>query len=115
MKAVKVTGFFSSDDLPTTATTTPDSCGDGAMTDVIRVMRVDDHPIVRDGLRAMLMAQETMDVIGEAMDSTKTIKMARRLQPDVVVMDIGLPDINGLEATRQLRNDCAATRILTSP
>ncbi len=82
------------------------------MTEAIRVMLVDDHPIVRDGLRTMLKAQERMDVIGEAPDGAQAIKMASRLQPDVVVMDIGLPDINGLEATRLLRQDCSATRIL---
>lgn len=78
----------------------------------IRVMLVDDHAIVRDGLRSMLTAQESIDVVGEAVDGLTALEMVAQVQPDVVLMDIGLPDINGLEATRQLRCDHPTTRVL---
>ena len=58
------------------------------MTDVIRVMLVDDHPIVREGLRTMLMAQETMDVIGEATDGTQAIEMARQQRERRSALDL---------------------------
>ncbi len=68
----------------------------------IRVYLVDDHPIVRKGLRALLEEQADMVVIGEAGSGQQAISAALTARPDVVVMDISMPDINGIEATRQL-------------
>jgi two-component system nitrate/nitrite response regulator NarL len=68
----------------------------------IDVLLVDDHPVVRDGIRAMLSAVPHISVCGSATSGLEAATMVQELQPDVVVMDIGLPDINGLEVTRQL-------------
>lgn len=68
----------------------------------IRILLVDDHPVVRDGIRASLSQATRMTVCGEATCGIDAVALGQQLDPDVVVMDIGLPDINGLEATRQL-------------
>lgn len=68
----------------------------------IRVYLVDDHPIVRKGLRALLEEQTDIVVVGEAGSGQQAISAALAARPDVVVMDISMPDINGIEATRQL-------------
>ncbi|MCX7677338.1 MAG: response regulator transcription factor [Alteraurantiacibacter sp.] len=68
----------------------------------IRVYLVDDHPIVRKGLRALLEEQADMVVVGEAGSGQQAISAALAARPDVVVMDISMPDINGIEATRHL-------------
>jgi len=62
----------------------------------------DDHRIMRDGLRGLINSQPGMEVIGEAADGRTTVELARTLAPDVVIMDIGMPDLNGIEATRQI-------------
>ena len=67
-----------------------------------RVLLVDDHRIMREGLRALLQGQRNLDVIGEADDGRTALDMAAEMRPDLVVMDVGLPDLNGIEATRQL-------------
>lgn len=68
----------------------------------IKVLLVDDHQIVRDGLRSLLGKQMDIDVIGEAENGREALARVRELQPDVVVMDIGMRDLNGIDATRQL-------------
>jgi two-component system, NarL family, nitrate/nitrite response regulator NarL len=68
----------------------------------IDVLLVDDHPVVRDGINAMLSAVPHINVCGSATGGLEAVTMAEQLHPDVVIMDIGLPDVNGLEATRQL-------------
>lgn len=68
----------------------------------IRVLLVDDHPVVRDGINAMLSAVPHIDVCGSAAGGVEAVALTQKLLPDVVIMDIGLPDLNGLEATRQL-------------
>ncbi len=67
-----------------------------------RVVLVDDHKIVRDGLRSMLAKQSDIEVVGEADDGRRALAIVSELDPDVVVMDIGMRDMNGIEATRQL-------------
>ena len=68
----------------------------------IRVLIVDDHPVFRFGLRALLQSEEGIAVVGEAASGAEAVEQAVALQPDVVLMDLNLPDINGVEATRQL-------------
>ena len=69
----------------------------------IRVLLVDDHTILREGLRTILNAQPHIIVIAEAEDGRRGVKMACELEPDIVLMDISLPLLNGLEATRQIK------------
>ena len=68
----------------------------------IRILIVDDHKMIRDGLRALILTHKGMEVVGEAADGQNAIKTARELSPDIVVIDIGMPELNGIEATRQL-------------
>jgi DNA-binding NarL/FixJ family response regulator len=74
------------------------------MTGAIRVMIVDDHPVFRQGLHNVLAAQEDLLVVGEAVDGQAAVDSAGLLRPDVVVMDINLPVLNGLQATRRLKS-----------
>jgi len=78
----------------------------------IRVLLADDHTILRDGIRALIDGQEDMVVVGEAEDGQATVKLVTGLQPDVVVMDIAMPLLNGLEATRQIKRDHPQIRVL---
>ncbi len=70
-----------------------------------RVMLVDDHKMFRDGLRVLINAEPGMEVVGEAVDGREAVEIARRLSPDVVIMDISMPGMNGIEAMRHLIND----------
>ena len=69
----------------------------------IRVLLVDDHQMFRDGLCAILASQDGIEVVGEAGDGSSAVEMVASLTPDVVVMDIGMPGLNGVEATRQIK------------
>jgi two-component system, NarL family, response regulator NreC len=71
--------------------------------DKIRLVLVDDHEVVRNGLRMLLEHQQNMEIIGEASTGARAIELAAQLQPDVIVMDITLPDISGIEATREIK------------
>jgi len=68
----------------------------------IRILVADDHRIVRNGLRALLDSEPDMETVAEAEDGRKTVQLARKLSPDVVIMDVTMPDMNGIEATRQI-------------
>jgi DNA-binding NarL/FixJ family response regulator len=70
--------------------------------DPVRTLIADDHPIFRGGLRTLLAADDLVEVVGEAVNGTEAVAMAEELQPDVVVMDIQMPELNGIEATRQI-------------
>jgi DNA-binding NarL/FixJ family response regulator len=72
------------------------------VTEVIRVLIVDDHPMVRSGLRALLASEPEMIVVGEAGDGAEAINRALELEPDVILMDIHMSQINGIEAARQI-------------
>ncbi len=78
----------------------------------IRVLLADDHTILRDGIRALIDGQDDMVVIGEAEDGQTTVRLVAKLQPDVVVMDIAMPLLNGLEATRQIQRDFPRVKVL---
>jgi two-component system response regulator NreC len=78
----------------------------------IRVLLADDHTILRDGIRALLVDQADIEVIGEAEDGLSTVKMVGKLKPDVVIMDIAMPLLNGLEATRQIQRDYPQVKVL---
>jgi two-component system response regulator NreC len=78
----------------------------------IRVLLADDHTILRAGLKMMLNAQPDMEVIGEAQDGRQAINGALRHQPDVVLMDITMPEINGIEATRQIKRMLPDVKVL---
>jgi DNA-binding NarL/FixJ family response regulator len=68
----------------------------------LRILIVDDHPVVRTGLAGMLAAEEDLDVVGEAGDGEEAVAVARRLRPDVVLMDLRMPGLDGAEATARI-------------
>src|SRR6201992_1861696 len=78
----------------------------------IRILLADDHTILRAGLKMMLNAQPDMEVVGEAQDGRQAVQEAQRLQPDVILMDITMPDLNGIEATRQIKRVLTEVKIL---
>jgi DNA-binding NarL/FixJ family response regulator len=79
----------------------------------LRILLADDHETVRTGLRVILNAQADMEVVGEAADGQAVIQKTEELQPDVVLMDVSMPRLNGLQATKALRERVPAVKILT--
>ncbi|MEW6586546.1 MAG: response regulator transcription factor [Nitrospirota bacterium] len=78
----------------------------------IRILLADDHKIIREGLKALIDRQSDMNVIGEAEDGRTTVRLAGELCPDIVIMDISMPDMNGIEATRQIVGHGPGVRIV---
>jgi two-component system, NarL family, response regulator LiaR len=80
--------------------------------DSIRVLIADDHAVVRQGLRAFLDVQEDIEVVGEASDGEEAVRLAERLGPDVVVMDLVMPRVDGIEAIRRLQASGSGTKVI---
>src|SRR5450759_4523175 len=78
----------------------------------VRILIADDHAVVREGLRMILEAMGDMTVVGEALDGRDAIEKAETLKPDVIVMDIAMPEMNGIEATRTICGRLPAVRII---
>src|SRR6266550_4201256 len=78
----------------------------------IHILLADDHTILRAGLKMMLNAQPDMEVVGEAQDGRQALHEAQRLQPDIILMDITMPDMNGIEATRQIKKLVPEVKVL---
>jgi DNA-binding NarL/FixJ family response regulator len=76
------------------------------------VLLVDDHKIMRDGIKAILKHSEEFHVAGEAENGADAVQMCRRLKPGIVLMDIGLPGLNGIEATTEVLRHCPETRVI---
>jgi two-component system response regulator NreC len=79
----------------------------------LRIILAEDHQTVREGIKMLVNAQPDMEVIAEASDGGAAIKEAQKLLPDIVVMDISMPELNGLKATRKLKTACPSVKVLT--
>jgi len=79
---------------------------------MITILLVDDHRIMRAGLHALISEQEDMKVTGEAGDGREAVRLAARLKPQVIIMDLSMPGLNGIDATRQILSDNPAARII---
>lgn len=77
----------------------------GARTGPARVLLVDDHDLVRDGYQRMLAREPDLEVVGEASNGREAVELCRRLRPDLVLMDVSMPEMNGLTATRQIKRE----------
>ena len=78
----------------------------------IRVLIADDHRIIRDGLKALVKKESGMELIAEAENGRKTVRLAQKLRPNVVLMDVSMPDMNGIEATRQIMDETPGVRVI---
>lgn len=78
----------------------------------IRIILADDHAIVRHGLSRSFQQEEDLEVIAQAKDGRSTLQLAKELSPDVVVMDISMPDLNGIEATRQITRESPQVKVI---
>ncbi|HEX7736963.1 MAG TPA: response regulator transcription factor [Ktedonobacteraceae bacterium] len=78
----------------------------------IHILLADDHTILRAGLKMMLNAQPDMEVVGEAQDGRQALQEALRLHPDIILMDITMPDMNGIEATKQIKRQISDVKVL---
>ncbi|OHB52758.1 MAG: DNA-binding response regulator [Planctomycetes bacterium GWF2_42_9] len=78
----------------------------------IKILLADDHAIVRDGLRKSLQQEEDMDIVGQAKDGLATIQLTRELSPDIVLMDISMPDVNGMDTCREITRDFPNVKVI---
>jgi DNA-binding NarL/FixJ family response regulator len=78
----------------------------------IKILLADDHPVVREGLRSCLRSRPHLTVVGEAADGLEAVALAKRLAPDLVLMDISMPRMNGLKATEHIRDECSKVKVL---
>jgi DNA-binding NarL/FixJ family response regulator len=82
------------------------------MREKIHILLADDHAVVRQGFKMILAAQPDMEIVGEAGNGREAVELAATLQPDVIVMDVAMPELNGIEATRRLADTSPRTRVL---
>lgn len=85
---------------------------DQSATKLLRILLADDHRILRQGLRRLLELEDDMEVVGEAADGHEAVNMARLMQPDIIIMDISMPGMNGIDATRTIMADMPDVRIV---
>ncbi len=78
----------------------------------VRILLADDHAMLRGALRALVSAEPDLQLVGEADGGVAAVRLARELSPDVVIMDLSMPDLNGVEATRQVRSLAPAARVI---
>lgn len=78
----------------------------------LRILLADDHQIIRDGLRNLLEQDDKIEVVGEAADGRTAVRLTCEVRPDLVIMDVGLPELNGAEATAQITDQCPATKVI---
>lgn len=78
----------------------------------LRILLADDHAVLRDGLRALVNAQEDMEVVGEANNGKTASEKALALRPDVTIMDVSMPELNGIQATEIVKRECPETKVL---
>jgi two-component system response regulator NreC len=78
----------------------------------LRVLLADDHTLVRHSLSKYLQAQNGFEVVGEAQDGSEAVDLAKMLQPDVIIMDISMPNLNGIDATRQILSAHSETKVI---
>ena len=82
------------------------------MSQKIRILLADDHAVVRQGFKLILAAQPDMEIVGEAGNGREAVELAEKLHPDVAVMDVAMPELNGIEATRRIADVAPRTRVL---
>jgi DNA-binding NarL/FixJ family response regulator len=81
-------------------------------TEPVKILLADDHPVVRRGMRALLQAEPGFSVVGEASDGAETLRLVEALTPEIVLLDISLPDRNGLDVARQLRREAPEVKVV---
>lgn len=79
---------------------------------VTRILLVDDHELMREGLRSILEREDGVQIVGEASSGREAVVLSRTLEPDVVVMDVGMKDLNGIDATRQIRTELPKVQVI---
>jgi len=77
-----------------------------------RILLVDDHELMREGLRSILEGEDNVEIVGEASSGREAVVLSRTLEPDVVVMDVGMKDLNGIDATRQIRREFPEIQVI---
>lgn len=90
----------------------PDLDGTQEVHQVIRVLLADDHALVREGTRRLIEGESDLDVVAEAQSGEEAVEAAKRLRPDIAIMDIAMPGMGGIAATRAIKADCAETAVL---